>query len=480
MKFILSFLVLLLPPVLQAGSFVLIGKLSASNVKAVTLTYDANALDFIEHKSQRLEAVLKPDHSFHLEIQTNEAIQINVQIGSLWLLLNSVVFPGDTIHIEQKGHRYLITGNHQNELSFQEAFNKKFRLSILAGIRHTRAIRKLDGIAFAKFTKKEIAKEIAFIHNYNKNKPMRQEFIRRQEINSNYENGAELYRYCGGKHKHFLSDTVYTNFIKELNINNEAALAQNSYLHFVRECLFFTWNSKIDRSNLREPQTAYFLKNQYPIRDSIARRNFSGKVLDLAYFTNDIEQISWLNFYKGRAIYDSIYVQTSNAITNGKSKYSDTSYYTRVLSQLERHKQQAKPAADFTVKDLQGNPHKLSDYRGKVIYLDFWSTTCAPCVAEIPALNALIEKFKGQDVVFLSVAFDSDLEKLNRFLVKKPINGIVMVEEKGFGSKVAGDYQIQSIPRYCIIDKAGNFVNDHAPRPTLKPEEIIDSALRSR
>jgi thiol-disulfide isomerase/thioredoxin len=149
----------------------------------------------------------------------------------------------------------------------------------------------------------------------------------------------------------------------------------------------------------------------------------------------------------------------------------------RTIENLRSSNISLRPASDFEVKDLNGKIHKLSDYRGKVVYLDFWSTTCAPCIAEIPALNALIEKYQGRDVVFLSVAFDSNHDRLNRFLAKKPINGTVLVEEKGFGSKVAGDYQIQSIPRYCVIDKVGNLLNDNAPRPSSKPDDIIDAAL---
>ena len=64
------------------------------------------------------------------------------------------------------------------------------------------------------------------------------------------------------------------------------------------------------------------------------------------------------------------------------------------------------PAPDFTLKDLNGNKITLSNYRGKVVILNFWSTTCGPCLAEIPSLVTLQREFKNQGLVILGIALD--------------------------------------------------------------------------
>jgi len=64
------------------------------------------------------------------------------------------------------------------------------------------------------------------------------------------------------------------------------------------------------------------------------------------------------------------------------------------------------PAPDFTLKDLNGNKVTLSNYRGKVVILNFWSTTCGPCLAEIPSLVILQREFKDQGLVILGIALD--------------------------------------------------------------------------
>ena len=61
----------------------------------------------------------------------------------------------------------------------------------------------------------------------------------------------------------------------------------------------------------------------------------------------------------------------------------------------EAYYTKGEPALDFIAKDLNGNIYKLSDFRGKVVVLNFWFTKCGPCVAEMPALNELVAFYKS-------------------------------------------------------------------------------------
>ena len=63
-------------------------------------------------------------------------------------------------------------------------------------------------------------------------------------------------------------------------------------------------------------------------------------------------------------------------------------------------------AADFALKDIEGNEIKLSDYKGKVVILDFWATWCPPCVKEIPHFNELYKEYGEKGLVVLGVSLD--------------------------------------------------------------------------
>jgi len=74
-----------------------------------------------------------------------------------------------------------------------------------------------------------------------------------------------------------------------------------------------------------------------------------------------------------------------------------------------------RKAPDFTLKNVLGGELKSDDFKGKVVVVDFWATWCVPCKKEIPEYNALRQKFKGQDVEFLGVTFESTESDLKKF-----------------------------------------------------------------
>jgi peroxiredoxin len=73
-------------------------------------------------------------------------------------------------------------------------------------------------------------------------------------------------------------------------------------------------------------------------------------------------------------------------------------------------------AADFSLEDMQGKTHRLSDYRGKWVLVNFWATWCAPCLNEIPELISLHNAHHDKDLVVIGIAMDSgDSEKVADF-----------------------------------------------------------------
>lgn len=112
-------------------------------------------------------------------------------------------------------------------------------------------------------------------------------------------------------------------------------------------------------------------------------------------------------------------------------------------------------APDFTGTDLQGRKVQLSGLKGKVVVVNFWSIGCGPCIGEMPALNKLVQKYKGnEEVVFLAITGD-EKEKLLQFFKKRKF--LYTVVNKG--GKVSDDYKIESLPVHIVIGKNGTVVN---------------------
>lgn len=119
-----------------------------------------------------------------------------------------------------------------------------------------------------------------------------------------------------------------------------------------------------------------------------------------------------------------------------------------------------KPAIDFELSDLEGNTVKLSDYKGKVVFVNFWATWCPPCKKEMPEFNEASKEFeKNGDAILLAVnlttggAQRETEERVRKFIDENGYTMKVLLDKTG---KVADQYKIYSIPTTYVIDKDGN------------------------
>lgn len=113
-------------------------------------------------------------------------------------------------------------------------------------------------------------------------------------------------------------------------------------------------------------------------------------------------------------------------------------------------------APDFTLKDLDGFPIRLSSLRGKRVVLVFWASWCPDCRAEVPELKAMYEAADPAKVAFVSVSFDRDLATLKKFASDNELPGIQLFDPSGKKeSKVGADYHVKWIPSLYLIDAKG-------------------------
>jgi len=112
-------------------------------------------------------------------------------------------------------------------------------------------------------------------------------------------------------------------------------------------------------------------------------------------------------------------------------------------------------APDFTLKDLNGNRISLSDFRGKVLFLNFWATWCPPCRAEIPDFIEAYKEYKDEGLEILGISVDqASPDKVRQFVEKNSMNYRVAM----FTADLINDYQPgRAIPTTIIIDREGRI-----------------------
>ena len=112
-------------------------------------------------------------------------------------------------------------------------------------------------------------------------------------------------------------------------------------------------------------------------------------------------------------------------------------------------------APEFTLEDFDGNEISLSDYSGKVLFLNFWATWCGPCRHEIPGFIKAYKKYKDKGMEIIGISLDTiSLKSVLAFAEKNKINYPVAMSTE----EIVEDYgPIPAIPVTVIIDKNGNL-----------------------
>ncbi|MCX7192723.1 MAG: TlpA disulfide reductase family protein [Proteobacteria bacterium] len=132
-------------------------------------------------------------------------------------------------------------------------------------------------------------------------------------------------------------------------------------------------------------------------------------------------------------------------------------------------------AGDFTLHDMQGQTHRLSDYRGKWVLVNFWATWCPPCLNELPELVSLNNAHKNKDLVVIGIAMDYVSGKMVADFVKKHgISYPIVLGNEKIAAQI-GDMDV--LPTSYLYSPTGELVGTQKGEVT---QESVESYIKSR
>ncbi|MGZ4162179.1 MAG: thiol-disulfide oxidoreductase ResA [Neobacillus sp.] len=112
-------------------------------------------------------------------------------------------------------------------------------------------------------------------------------------------------------------------------------------------------------------------------------------------------------------------------------------------------------APDFVLTDMQGNKHRLSDYRGQGVFLNFWGTWCPPCKKEMPYINNQYHQFNNKGVQVLTVDINESSLAVNQFAQQLKLDFPIMIDKD---KQVMNAYGIDTLPATFLVDKNGKVI----------------------
>lgn len=139
----------------------------------------------------------------------------------------------------------------------------------------------------------------------------------------------------------------------------------------------------------------------------------------------------------------------------------------------------AQKAPGFTLDGDKGKI-KLSAYKNKVVYVDFWASWCKPCRKSFTFMNEMQDRYGKNGLKIIAINLDNERSDANSFLKKHPAKFTIAYDPKG---KTPGLYKLKVMPTSYLIDRRGNLVNIHKgfkEDQTGKLEKLIAKTLNKK
>ena len=128
----------------------------------------------------------------------------------------------------------------------------------------------------------------------------------------------------------------------------------------------------------------------------------------------------------------------------------------RLFSQVGVIKvQPAKDPVTINLEDTNGNPVSLSDFRGKIVFLNFWTTWCPSCRSEMPSIEKLHQTLKNRDFAVVAVNLQESASQVKAFFTEFKLTFTALLDSTG---AVGTSFGIRSIPTTYILDKTGRII----------------------
>lgn len=132
------------------------------------------------------------------------------------------------------------------------------------------------------------------------------------------------------------------------------------------------------------------------------------------------------------------------------------------------------PFLDFNEKDVNGQSQSVSEYKGKVVLIDFWATWCPPCRLELPDIVTVYKKYHGQGLEIIGVSLDDDKQQMLDVTKKLGMTWPQIMDGQGWSGKLVMKYDIEAIPANFLIGRDGKIIGKN-----IHGDELIQAIAKA-
>ncbi len=453
----------------QLHNAIVTGRISGDRAKKIELRVDQTWYD---NTTVRYESEVDEQgrFAFAVNMEAPQEVTLHYARNAATIYLE----PGDSIHISAEAGAFQYSmqffGRGAANNKFLARYNKQFpfvdepfkmqqyKKNILWYKVHEDEARKMNMMSPAQY--KEQRRKIKqqrylYLESYEKQYGLVSDQFRQYitaEINYEWAYNMLLYGYAfGNKHK---LDGSWFDFMRDITVNNPQ-LGSKMYRRYLIGFINYMHDQEKTGGN-----------------PFVEQYDLAGRVLD-----NEVK----------------FWAQSEILITAIKKKHLDDilDSYTAYLSECPDYGMSTKlvqayqktasravgsQAPNFTLLDLNGKSVSLSDFQGKIVYLDFWATWCKPCLQKMARMKPFIEEMKSNDqIVFLQVSLDREASTWKGTVEVNDFGGTHLLAENDVESDVAKAYNVRALPESFIIDRNGKFTSKPTSLQLKELKELLKS-----
>lgn len=310
----------------------------------------------------------------------------------------------------------------------------------------------------------------ALFNDFDANNELNKNFSFNEKETVRYDKATDLllYSFTFDNHERDSLDQLPENFdsyLESTNLNEEQLADNFSYINFVRNRINTMTETEYnsDSSNYDDGSAYYYIQLKH-IFDQVQNPKVLQEILVLT--TTDKLRID----YEG--VNDSIFNVLDQHIKDSE-KFAELKTLKAGWDKIAS----GKKAPELQGEDLDGELHSLSDFKGTYVYVDTWATWCGPCKVELPHLEDLQERFKDDNITFISISIDRNYEDWKNMVTDKNMMGVQLIAQDELQKHLTESYKIAAIPRFILIDKEGVIINPNAPRPSENIGSILQELI---